>query len=162
VNNKSQEAWDAYKATLEKPEEMYVGWQNAEGTQFAMASAKSTAPPPSVKPMEAVWFFPATSWKEANRAWSIRNGWSKAGVEREFASPIGNWPRRAGVRVRDRTSPSGCPASGRFPSYRRSGRATHRPASAQILLFVINNGRGCKKGRAAWCPLAPWTTCRSR
>jgi hypothetical protein len=66
-----------YKKTLEKPEEMYIGWQNAIGTQFALASAISL--PVSLEPLEAVWFFPAKSWKEANHAWSIRNGWRKAG-----------------------------------------------------------------------------------
>ena len=79
MNNKDQEAWEAYRKTLDKPEEMYIGWQNAKGTQFALASAVSATPPPSVAPLEAGWFFPAKSWKEANHAWSIRNGWRKAG-----------------------------------------------------------------------------------
>lgn len=74
MNNKSQEAWDAYKKTLEKPEEHFVGWQNAKGTQFSMCSAKNENPPPSVEPLEAVWFCQAVSWAEANRAWYARNG----------------------------------------------------------------------------------------
>jgi hypothetical protein len=78
VDNKDQAAWEAYRKTLEKPEEMFVGWQNQKGTQFSMCSAKNETPPPSVEPLEAVWFFRAASWKEANRAWYARNGWTKA------------------------------------------------------------------------------------
>ena len=70
---------DEYRASLDKPEEMYVGWQNQKGTQFALTSTKAAKPPPSVEPLEAVWFFRASSWKEANRAWYERNGWTKAG-----------------------------------------------------------------------------------
>jgi hypothetical protein len=78
VDNKDQAAWEAYRKTLERPEEMFVGWQNQKGTQFSMCSATNATPPPSVEPLEAVWFFRATSWKEANRAWYARNGWTKA------------------------------------------------------------------------------------
>ena len=79
VDNKDQAAWEAYRQTLERPEELFVGWQNQEGTQFSLCSAKNETPPPSVEPLVAVWFFRATSWKEANRAWYARNGWTKAG-----------------------------------------------------------------------------------
>jgi hypothetical protein len=78
VTNKDQAIWEEYQRTLEKPEEMWVGWRNAKATVFAMTSAKSP-PPPSVEPLEAIWFFTAQSWKEANGAWSIRNRWRKAG-----------------------------------------------------------------------------------
>jgi hypothetical protein len=78
VTNKDQEAWDEYRESLERPEEMFVGWQNAAGTKFTMICAKSPTLPPSVQPLEAVWFFRASSWKEANRAWSIHNGWTRA------------------------------------------------------------------------------------
>ena len=78
MTNKDLAIWEEYQRTLEKPEEMYVGWQNAKGTQFALASAKSATPPASVDPLEAIWFFTAKSWKEANVAWSIRNRWRKA------------------------------------------------------------------------------------
>jgi hypothetical protein len=54
VDNKDQAAWEAYRKGLEKPEEMYVGWQNQKGTQFSLCSAKSETPPPSVEPLEAV------------------------------------------------------------------------------------------------------------
>jgi hypothetical protein len=81
VNNKDQAAWEAYRLTLEKPEEMFVGWQNHKGTQFSLCSATNATPPPSVAALEAVWFFRATSWKEANRAWYARNGWTKAATE---------------------------------------------------------------------------------
>ena len=79
MTNKDQSAWDEYRASLENPEEMYVGWQNAKGTQFVMTSAKMPKPPPSVEPLEAVWFFRAASWKDANRAWYEGKGWTKAG-----------------------------------------------------------------------------------
>ena len=79
MTNKDQAAWDEYRSTLEKPEDMYVGWQNKKGTQFVLTSAKALKPPPSVEPLEAVWFFRASSWKEANLAWYVRNGWTRAG-----------------------------------------------------------------------------------
>jgi hypothetical protein len=62
---------------LEKPEEMYVGRQNQKGTRFSLCSAKNETPPPSIEPLEAVCFFRAASWNEANRAWYARNGWTK-------------------------------------------------------------------------------------
>ena len=78
-DNKDQAAWQAYRETLEDPAELFVGWQNAKGTQFSLCSAQNEQPPPSVEPLEAVWFFKATSWAEANRAWYMRDGWTKAG-----------------------------------------------------------------------------------
>jgi hypothetical protein len=77
MTNKDQAAWDEYRKTLEKPEGVYVGWPNATGTKFTMTRAKSPTLPPSVDPLEAVWFYTASSGKEANRAWSARNGWGK-------------------------------------------------------------------------------------
>ena len=77
MDNKDLTAWEAYRKTLDKPKEHFVGWQNAKGTQFCMGSANSEKPPLSVEPMEAVWFFKAASWKEANQAWYARNGWKK-------------------------------------------------------------------------------------
>ena len=41
--------------TLEKPEEMYVGWQNQKGTHFTICSATAEKPPPSGEPLD----FPA-------------------------------------------------------------------------------------------------------
>ena len=78
MDNKDQAAWDQYRKGLDKPQEMFVGWQNQKGTRFALCSAASAIPPPSVEPLEAVWFFRAASWKEANRARYARNGWSRA------------------------------------------------------------------------------------
>lgn len=79
MDNKDQLAWEAYRQTLDNPAATFVGWQNKKGTQFSMCSAKNEQPPPSVEPLEAVWFFMASSWAEANRAWYARNGWTKAG-----------------------------------------------------------------------------------
>jgi hypothetical protein len=79
VDNKNQAAWDEYRKTLDQPEQMFIGWQNKKGTHFSMCSATAETPPPSVEALEAVWFFRAASLKEANRAWNVRNGWSKAG-----------------------------------------------------------------------------------
>jgi hypothetical protein len=53
---------------------MYVGWQNQKSTQFVLTSAKAPKPLYSVESLGAVWFFRASSWKEANRAWYARNG----------------------------------------------------------------------------------------
>ncbi len=77
VDNKDQAAWEEYRQTLEKPEEMYVGWQNQKGTHFTICSATAEKPPPSGEPLEAVWFFRSASWKEANRAWYLRNRWAR-------------------------------------------------------------------------------------
>ena len=79
MTNKDQSAWEAYQKTLDNPAEMFIGWQNAKGTQFSFCSAKEEKPPPSVDPLEAVWFFKASSWTEANKAWYARNGWKKTG-----------------------------------------------------------------------------------
>jgi hypothetical protein len=75
--NKDQPAWEECRKTLEKPEEMFVGWPNQKGTHFTICSATAEKPPPRGEPLEAVWFFRAASSKEANRAWYLRNGWAR-------------------------------------------------------------------------------------
>jgi hypothetical protein len=53
VDNKDQAVWEEYLKTLEKPAEMYVGWQNQKGTHFTICSATAEKPPPSGKPPSA-------------------------------------------------------------------------------------------------------------
>src|SRR5262249_34922079 len=90
------------------------GWQNQEGTQFSLCSAKNETPPPSVEPLVAVWFFRASSWKEANRAWYARNGWTKAGGELP-AVPWGRGPGPEAKRAAPRSRFSR--ASTRLPAF---------------------------------------------
>ena len=54
------------------------GLAEPEGDAALDVLGEERHPLPSVEPLEAVWFFRATSWKEANRAWYARNGWTKA------------------------------------------------------------------------------------
>jgi hypothetical protein len=104
VDNKDQAAWEAYRQALERPEGRFVGWQSEKGTQVSLCSAKSETPPPSVEALQAVWFFRAGSWREANRAWYARNGWTKAATEASEV-PSGD------IRVRNRSGPRRLPAS---------------------------------------------------
>src|SRR5262245_6181676 len=39
VDDKDQVAWEAYRQSLERPEELFVGWQNQKGTQFSLCPA---------------------------------------------------------------------------------------------------------------------------
>ena len=47
MDNKDQAAWEEYCKTLEKPEEMYIGWQNTKGTHFTICSAAAEKAPPA-------------------------------------------------------------------------------------------------------------------
>jgi hypothetical protein len=69
VDNKDQAAWDEYRKTLERPEEIYVGWQNQKGTHFTICPATAEKPSPAANHWRRCGFFRAASWKEANHAW---------------------------------------------------------------------------------------------